>query len=175
MRQKFAHLKRELREGEQARRRAAKAEKDLRTAVPSPPRPPLRIAERYGAGPCRGNDGVIAFRSRRAASASSRVVGRSSRHMYASKRASSSHHGGGGAMPTDCTAVDMGVEGVWSEHQLSSGSGSGRSRSVINLRTSASGLSGSADRLFVDQGLGVIGHRVPFGGHWVPFWGDLRT
>ena len=45
IRQKFAHLKRELREGEQARRRAAKVEQDLRTAVPSPPRPPLRIAD----------------------------------------------------------------------------------------------------------------------------------
>ena len=54
IRQKFAHLKRELRAGEQARRRAAKVEQDLRTAVPSPPRPPLRIADQYVAGPRRG-------------------------------------------------------------------------------------------------------------------------
>ena len=36
IRQKLAHLKPELREGEQARRPAAKVEQDLRTAVPSP-------------------------------------------------------------------------------------------------------------------------------------------
>ena len=50
IRQKFAHLKRDLSEGEQARRRAAKVEQDLRTAVPPPPRPPLRIADQYVAG-----------------------------------------------------------------------------------------------------------------------------
>jgi hypothetical protein len=54
VRQKFAHSKRGLREGEQARRRAAKLEQGLRTAVPSPPRPPLRIADQYVAGPRRG-------------------------------------------------------------------------------------------------------------------------
>ena len=52
IRQKFAHLKHAVREAEQARRRAAKLEQDLRTAVPSPPHPhpPLRIAERYATG-----------------------------------------------------------------------------------------------------------------------------
>ena len=47
IRQKFAHSKR-------AQGRAAKVEQDLRTAVPSPPRPPLRIADQYVAGPRRG-------------------------------------------------------------------------------------------------------------------------
>ena len=54
VRQKFAHSKRGLSEGEQARQRPAKLEQDLRTAVQSAPRPPLRIADRYRAGPRRG-------------------------------------------------------------------------------------------------------------------------
>jgi len=48
--QKFAHLKRGLQEAEQARRRAAKLEQDLRTAVSPPLRPPLHVEERYAAG-----------------------------------------------------------------------------------------------------------------------------
>ena len=44
------HLAGAAKRGEVARRRAAKLEKDLRTAVPSPPSPPLRIAQRYAAG-----------------------------------------------------------------------------------------------------------------------------
>jgi len=48
--QRWRHLKRELREGEQARRRAAKLERDLRNATPSPSHPPLPLAERYAAG-----------------------------------------------------------------------------------------------------------------------------
>jgi len=50
IRQKFAHLKRELKEGEHARRRAAKLEQDLLTAIPSAPHPPLHLAERYAPG-----------------------------------------------------------------------------------------------------------------------------
>ena len=42
--QTLPRLTRELSEGEQARRRAEKLEQDLRTAIPSPPHPPLHLA-----------------------------------------------------------------------------------------------------------------------------------
>ena len=55
VRQKFAHLKRELREGEQARRQAAKPEQDLRTALRCPSHSTLSLAEGYATGrPRRG-------------------------------------------------------------------------------------------------------------------------
>ena len=50
---KFAHLKHAAREAEQARQRAARLEKDLRTAIRPPLGPPLQLAERYAAGRSR--------------------------------------------------------------------------------------------------------------------------
>jgi hypothetical protein len=51
--QRWCHMETAYKEGEQARRRAAKLERDLRTAVRPPLRPPLALAPRYAGGRCR--------------------------------------------------------------------------------------------------------------------------
>lgn len=53
------HLAGAAKRAEEARRRAAKLEKDLRTAIRPPLGPPLQLAERYAAGrPRRADDGA---------------------------------------------------------------------------------------------------------------------